>query len=236
MIEAIVGDDVLGEDETVIVLQKLQIYLVWSLLFVPSGVMSNQSLKVLIAWVKLLSRKIGYIYNYETGGLRFYQRQFQTVTVICKLAPQDLINRKRGFYDWEPDTSVLSLENIPTKVERCYSQNELMALTNFSKKKTYITHRWCKNMECNCCNWNKPSFFGQIADTISVCFSKGLGAPVGSMLLSTSKRIAQARRYLKMWGGGMRQVGLLAAAADYAVDNHWSLMENDHKSSNFCCV
>ena len=55
------------------------------------------------------------------------------------------------------------------------------------------------------------------------------------MLLSTSRRIAQARRYRKMWGGGMRQVGLLAAAADYAVDNHWSLMENDHKKAQIFC-
>ena len=74
----------------------------------------------------------------------------------------------------------------------------------------------------------EPGFFGTIADTISICFSKGLGAPVGSMMLCSAENKKSARRYRKMWGGGMRQTGLLAAAADYAVENHWPLMENDH--------
>lgn len=72
-------------------------------------------------------------------------------------------------------------------------------------------------------------FFGTIADTISVCFSKGLGAPIGSMLLSSKQHIQQARRYRKMWGGGMRQVGILAAAADFAVEYHWPLLAEDHR-------
>ncbi|HBQ60836.1 MAG TPA: low specificity L-threonine aldolase, partial [Balneolaceae bacterium] len=75
----------------------------------------------------------------------------------------------------------------------------------------------------------KPEVFGEIADTISVCFSKGLGAPVGSMLLSSKERIAKARRFRKMWGGGMRQVGLLAAAADYALENNWDKLGEDHR-------
>lgn len=239
MTEANVGDDVLGEDKTVNRFQQkiADLFGMESGLFVPSGVMSNQlALKVLTQpGDEVIIDKNGHIYNYETGGAAFLSGvQFQTVAGnFGKLAPQDLINRKRGFYDWEPDTSVLSLENSTNKGGgACYSQNELIALTNFSKKENLLLHIDGARI------WNaiiatgiKPSFFGQIADTISVCFSKGLGAPVGSMLLSTSKRIAQARRYRKMWGGGMRQVGLLAAAADYAVDNHWSLMENDHKKA-----
>jgi threonine aldolase len=75
----------------------------------------------------------------------------------------------------------------------------------------------------------EPTFFGEIADTISVCFSKGLGAPVGSMLLSSKENITKARRFRKMWGGGMRQVGLLAAAADFALDNNFSNLKKDHE-------
>ena len=75
----------------------------------------------------------------------------------------------------------------------------------------------------------QPEFFSTIADTISICFSKGLGAPVGSMMLSTKDRIKKARRLRKMWGGGMRQIGLLAEAADFAVENHWPLLDDDHK-------
>jgi threonine aldolase len=75
----------------------------------------------------------------------------------------------------------------------------------------------------------EPSFFGSIADTISISFSKGLGAPVGSMMLSSNGFVKQARRMRKMWGGGMRQTGLLAAAARYAVDHHLVLLEDDHR-------
>ena len=73
------------------------------------------------------------------------------------------------------------------------------------------------------------AFFGSVADTISICFSKGLGAPVGSMMLSSKNLVAKARRFRKMWGGGMRQVGILAAAADYAVEHHFPLLEEDHR-------
>src|SRR5690606_5459973 len=73
------------------------------------------------------------------------------------------------------------------------------------------------------------SFYGSIADTISVCFSKALGAPIGSMLLCSQEKKRPAMRKRKMWGGGMRQVGILAAAADYALDNHYKLLEDDHR-------
>jgi threonine aldolase len=64
---------------------------------------------------------------------------------------------------------------------------------------------------------------------MSVCFSKGLGAPVGSMMLSSKENIKKARRMRKMWGGGMRQIGILAAAADYAIDKHLPLLKEDHR-------
>ena len=114
----------------------------------------------------------------------------------------------------------------------CYSKDEFIALKHITKKENLLLHIDGARI------WNaivatgiRPKFLGEMADTLSVCFSKGLGAPIGSMLLSSSERIAQARRFRKMWGGGMRQVGLLAAAADYAVEHHWPLMVEDHKKA-----
>ncbi|MDX1592347.1 MAG: beta-eliminating lyase-related protein, partial [Balneolaceae bacterium] len=112
----------------------------------------------------------------------------------------------------------------------CYSREEIMELSNLADKHGIFLHLDGARI------WNaitktgiKPEFFGSVADTISICFSKGLGAPVGSMMLSSSDHIKKARRFRQMWGGGMRQVGLLAAAADYAVENHFPLMADDHR-------
>lgn len=148
-----------------------------------------------------------------------------------KLDPDHLIALKRGRYDWEPSTKVLCLENSTNKGGgACYSKDELKALKAFADEQELLVHIDGARI------WNAMTatnieavFFGTIADTISVCFSKGLGAPIGSMLLSSKQHIQQARRYRKMWGGGMRQVGILAAAADFAVEYHWPLLAEDHR-------
>ncbi len=237
MTSAEVGDDVFAEDETVNKFQEKisKLFGMEAGLFVPSGVMSNQiALKVLTQpGDEILIEENGHIYNYETGGAAFLSGvQIQTLSgKHGKLSPEMLAHRKRGNYDWEPRTKVLCLENSTNKGGgACYTSEELENLKHFADNEGLCIHLDGARI------WNaitatgiEPEFFGQIADTISVCFSKGLGAPIGSMLLSSSRRIAQARRYRKMWGGGMRQVGLLAAAANYAVDHHWQLMEEDHK-------
>jgi threonine aldolase len=239
MSNANVGDDVIGEDKTVNTFQKkiADIFGMESGLFVPSGVMNNQlALKVLTQpGDEILIDKNGHIYNYETGGAAFLSGvQFQTVSgVNGKLNSNMLVNRKRGAYDWEAKTTVLCLENTTNKGGgACYTREELIELKDFADSQQLLIHIDGARI------WNaitttniEPTFFSQIADTISVCFSKGLGAPIGSMLLSSKEHIAQARRFRKMWGGGMRQVGLLAAAADFAVENHWPLMEEDHKKA-----
>lgn len=237
MTTADVGDDVFAEDETVNNFQN-KIATMFGMeagLFVPSGVMSNQiAVKVLTQpGDEILIDENGHIYNYETGGVAFLSGvQIQTLKgEHGKLTPSMLAHRKRGDFDWEPRTSVLCIENTTNKGGGvCYSKDELEDLKKFANSEGLLIHIDGARI------WNaitttsiNPAYFGQIADTISVCFSKGLGAPIGSMLLSSKENIAQARRYRKMWGGGMRQVGLLAAAANYAVDNHWELMKEDHK-------
>ena len=126
---------------------------------------------------------------------------------------------------------MLCLENTTNKGGGvCYSKDELSSLKSFTNQNNLKVHLDGARI------WNamvhtsiEPTFFGEIADTISVCFSKGLGAPVGSMLLSSKENITKARRFRKMWGGGMRQVGLLAAAADFALDNNFSKLKKDHE-------
>ncbi|MEO1022829.1 MAG: GntG family PLP-dependent aldolase [Bacteroidota bacterium] len=237
MMEAEVGDDVFGEDPTVNrVQQKVADYFGMEAgLFVPSGVMSNQlGIKVLTQpGDELLMDEKGHIFNYETGGASFLSGvQIHPLKgKRGKLSPEDVQHTVRGSFDWEPRTRVLAIENSTNKGGGvCYQKEELIELKSFASKHDLSFHIDGARI------WNamvathiEPAFFGGLADTISVCFSKGLGAPVGSMLLASNERIGLARRYRKMWGGGMRQVGLLAAAAEYALDHNLSKLELDHQ-------
>jgi threonine aldolase len=231
-----VGDDVFGEDPTVNSFQQkvAAMFGMEAGLFVPSGTMSNQlALKVLTEpGDELLIDEKGHICNYESAAGAFLSGvQMQTLEGKSgKLTPGVLENRKRGTFDWEPNTRVICIENTTNKGGGvCYTRNELTEIKQFADQHALYVHLDGARI------WNaitqtgiEPKFFGTIANTITVCFSKGLGAPVGSMLLSTKDHCAKARRFRKMWGGGMRQIGLLAAAADFALENNWPLLAADH--------
>lgn len=241
MLEAIrraeVGDDVFAEDPTVNAFQEkvAKLFGMEAGLFVPSGTMSNQlGLKVLTEpGDEILIDEKGHIFNYETGAAAFLSGvQIHPLKgEKGKLGVEHLENNIRGTYDWEPITKVICLENSTNKGGgACYTDTELKEIRAFADQNDLFVHVDGARI------WNaitttglEPAFFGMIADTVSVCFSKGLGAPVGSMLLSNKERVAKARRFRKMWGGGMRQIGLLAAAADHALENHWPLMKDDHR-------
>jgi threonine aldolase len=237
MTSAEVGDDVFGEDSTVNAFEQKMaaMFGMEAGLFVPSGTMSNQlAVKVLTQpGDEILIEKKGHIFNYETGATAFLSGvQIHPVDGNHgKLDPDHLIALKRGRYDWEPSTKVLCLENTTNKGGgACYSKDELKALKAFADEQALLVHIdgariWNAMTATNI----EADSFGAIADTISVCFSKGLGAPVGSMLLSSKQNIQKARRFRKMWGGGMRQVGILAAAAEFAVEHHWPLLAEDHR-------
>tara|TARA_R110002126_G_scaffold120282_4_gene261473 strand:- start:176 stop:1195 length:1020 start_codon:yes stop_codon:yes gene_type:complete len=237
MSQAEVGDDVFAEDPTVAAFEK-KISTMFGMeagLFVPSGTMSNQlGVKVLTnPGEEILIDHKGHIYNYETVGASFLSGvQINPIQgEKGKLSVEDIKDSVRGKYDWEPKTTVLCLENTTNKGGGvCYSKEELNALKSFAVENNLKVHLDGARI------WNamvatdiEPAFFGEISDTISVCFSKGLGAPVGSVLLSSKERIAKARRFRKMWGGGMRQVGLLAAAADFALEHNFSKLKKDHR-------
>lgn len=237
MNKAVTGDDVFGEDPTVNKFQQklASLFGMEAGLFVPSGTMSNQlGVKVLTEpGDEILIDEKGHIFNYETGAAPVLSGvQIHTLMGINgKLSVEELRHTSRGEYDWEPHTKLICLENSTNKGGGvCYDRDELKEIREYADEQNLYVHLDGARI------WNamkatgiEPEFFGEIADTISVCFSKGLGAPVGSMLLSSEEHIAKARRFRKMWGGGMRQVGLLAAAAEYALDNHWELLEEDHR-------
>lgn len=237
MTSADVGDDVFGEDATVNAFQQkvANMFGKEAGLFVPSGTMSNQlGVKVLTnPGDELLIDKTGHIYNYESGAGAFLSGvQMQTLDgERGKLSVDILKHRKRGAYDWEPSTKLICLENTTNKGGgACYSRKELSEIKAFADEQGLLVHLDGARI------WNamtatgvEAEFFGSIAETISVCFSKGLGAPVGSMLLGDEDTIKRAKRFRKMWGGGMRQVGILAAAANYALDNNQVLLADDHR-------
>lgn len=239
IMNAEVGDDVFGEDVTVNAFQEkvAEMFGMEAGLFVPSGTMSNQlGIKILTEpGDEILIDEKGHVFNYETGAASALSGvQIRTLQgKHGKLNNSLLKHTKRGHFDWEPRTKVICLENSTNKGGGvCYNRDELSEIKAFADEEDLYIHLDGARI------WNaitateiEPEFFGKIADTISVCFSKGLGAPVGSMLLSTKDKIAKARRYRKMWGGGMRQVGLLAAAADHALENNWDKLKDDHRKA-----
>lgn len=237
MMSAPVGDDVFGEDPTVNKLEERvsSMFGMEAGLFVPSGTMSNQlAVHVLTEpGQEVIIDELGHIFNYETAAASLLSSvQLRPLKGSRgKLSPEQVRAAVRPRNDWDPISSVLSLENTTNKGGGAYyTREELLALRDVARDSGLYLHLDGARI------WNaitasgiEPSFFGAVSDTISVCFSKGLGAPVGSMLLSSRERIRKARRARKMWGGGMRQVGILAAAADFAIDNVWPLMAEDHR-------
>ncbi len=237
MMQAKVGDDVFEEDPTVNAFQEkmAQLFGFEAGLFVPSGVMGNQ-----IA-IKLLTRpgdeviieQGGHLFNYETTGVALIS-SVQLCPVRGKHGKLDselIRNAMRSGLDWEPISSAVVIENSTNKGGgTCYSKKELTEIQTAADELNLFVHLDGARI------WNaieatdiEPAFFSGIAETMTISFSKGLGAPAGSILLSSEKNIQRARRIRKMLGGGMRQIGILAAAADYGVEHHRSLLKADHR-------
>lgn len=237
MAEAEVGDDVFGEDPTVNALEKkvAELFGFEAGLFVPSGTMGNQlSVNVLTSpGDEVLIDETGHIFNYEsTAAAHLSSVQLKPLSgVKGKLNPDILEDTLRGAHDWEPRTKVIAIENSTNKGGGCcYSDQELSAIHSFADEHELFVHLdGARIWNAMTATGTDPEFYSTIGDTLSVCFSKGLGAPVGSMVLSSGENIRQARRMRKMWGGGMRQIGMLAAAADYALNYHYPQLEEDHR-------
>lgn len=237
MNEAEVGDDVFGEDPSVNLFQSemAELFGMEAGLFVPSGTMSNQLCLHLLTdpGDEVIIDELGHVFNYETGAAAHLSSiQLRPLKGKQGKLSKGLIEPAiRTQNEWDPLTRVIAIENSTNKGGGAfYTKEELIEISNLATQNDVAVHLDGARI------WNamiasgiEAEFFGSIADTISICFSKGLGAPVGSMLLSDEKTVKAARRIRKMWGGGMRQVGLLAAAAKYGYEHNYSLMSEDHR-------
>ena len=232
-----VGDDVFNEDETVVELeQKLAIMFGKETgLFCPSGTMTNQiAIKChTVPGDELICDINSHIYNYEGGGissnsgvqarLLYGDRGRLTAKQV-----EEVINPD---YDWLTHTALVCLENTVNKAGGSYyTFDEIKKIKNVCELNKLPLHLdGARIFNAIVENNYSAADIGEQFDSISVCLSKGLGAPVGSVLLGSKDFIKKARRVRKVFGGGMRQVGYLAAAGIFALDNNIQLLKEDHK-------
>ena len=236
MFSAPLGDDVFAEDPTVNQLQEkcAEMFGMDSALFCPSGTMTNQ-LAVnchTVPMEEILVHRLSHIYNYENGGFAFHSgcsiRLLEGERGI--IDPADVLANINPEFDWLPRTSLLCLENTVNKGGgSIYSLEQMSSLSNTAKEAGIPIHLdGARLFNALVETGNTTQEIGSIFDSISICLSKGLGAPVGSLLIGNKDFIKQARRKRKAFGGGMRQAGILAAAGIYALDKNVNRLTDDH--------
>lgn len=237
MFSAKVGDDVYKQDPTINALEQkvATMFGMEAALFFPSGTMANQAALKLNTQPgdEIICDKWSHIYLYEAGGTAFNSGCSLSLVdgnrgMITADQVRKAINDPEFFH--APLTSVVSIENTTNKGGgACYDIETLKEIKQVCTQNKLKYHLDGARL------WNalvakkqSPRQFGEMFDTISVCLSKGLGAPVGSVLISDAKTIKRALRIRKVFGGGMRQAGYLAAAGIYALDNHIERLAVDH--------
>lgn len=237
MMAAPVGDDVFNEDPTIKELENYSANLFGkeSALFCPSGTMTNQiAIKIHTQpGDELICDVNSHIYNYEGGGISFNSGvQAKLVNGNEGRLSAELIEPMiNGEYDWLTKTSLVSLENTVNRAGGSYyTDHQIKGIAELCKQKKLMLHLDGARI-FNALEETKesPTQIGKYFDTISICLSKGLGAPVGSLLLGGKKEIKKARRIRKVFGGGMRQAGILAAAGLYALKNNLTRLKDDHQ-------
>ncbi len=241
MLAAKVGDDVYKEDPTVNELEQRVAVMFGAddALFFPTGSMANQAAIKLHTQPgeQLICHEWAHVYNYEGGGVSFNSG------VSCKLLPgkSGIIDAKSveeainppDFYH-SPLTSLVCVENTTNKGGgACYDFEALQEIKTVTEKHGLKYHLdgarlWNALTEKN----EDPKQYGAMFDTISLCFSKGLGTPLGTVLVGTKDAMKNAMRVRKVLGGGMRQVGYIAAAGLYALDHHLDRLKEDHKRAS----
>lgn len=238
MMNAEVGDDVYKEDPSVNALEEklAKLFGKDEALFFPTGSMANQAAIKLHTQPadQLICDKWAHVYNYEGGGASFNSG------VSCKLVDghRGMITAKQveeninppDFYH-SPLTTLVCLENTTNKGGgACYDLEEIKKI-----RKVCNTHNLGLHLDgarlfnALVAKGESPNEYGKLFDTISVCLSKGLGTPMGSVLIGNKELMKGAMRIRKVLGGGMRQVGFMAAAGIYALDNHIERLAEDHK-------
>jgi threonine aldolase len=236
MFSAPVGDDVFNEDPTVIKLEErlASMFSQEAGLFCPSGTMTNQiAINVHTRpGDEVICDVNSHIYNYEGGGIsRNSGVQAKLLHGdIGRLNAQQISDSVNADFDWLTRTSLVSLENTVNKAGGSFYTNAMIApITKLCKEKNLKLHMdGARIFNAFAATGEKPEEAGAYFDSISICLSKGLGTPTGSVLLGSKAFIKEARRVRKTFGGGMRQVGILAAAGLYALDNNVERLKEDH--------
>lgn len=237
MFSASVGDDVWDEDFTVKALEQrvADLFKMEAALFCPSGTMANQiAIKVHTQpGDEVICDYSSHIYQYEAGGIAF--NSSASVNLLRGTNGKLTVDLVKAALKEEnihfSKQSLVSVENTTNKGGgACYELSDLQDLSIFCNSKNLAFHMDGARLFNAIVKTNtKASDYGSIFDSISVCMSKGLGTPIGSLLIGSKEFIAQAKRIRKVLGGGMRQVGYLAAACDYALDTNIDLLQNDHR-------
>lgn len=240
MFSAKVGDDVYNEDETVNQLQEkaARMFGMEEALFCPSGTMTNQiAMRILTQpQDEIICYSGAHIYKYEGGGLA-YNSQVSTRLIDVKdgiLTPADVTSNINPDNVHHPVTSVVALENSANRAGgTCYTLAQIEAVTGEARKHGLKTHLdGARVFNALVTTNDQAQDYGQHFDTISICLSKGLGCPIGSLVIGSKALIKKARRSRKVLGGAMRQVGYLAAAGIYALDHHIDRLTDDHQRAH----
>jgi len=241
MMSSEVGDDVYGEDPTV---NKLQVRIAAmfgkeAALFVPSGVMGNE------VCIKVHTRPGDEIIVDEDSHISVYETAAPSVMsgVQMKNVPgrgglitaAQIKQAIRPKIYYMPRTSLVCLENTHGRSGgTIFPLDEMKSIYELSREERIKVHLDGARV------WNASVAAGipvreyaRYVDSLSACFSKGLGAPVGSIIIGSGEFIEEARKYRKLFGGGMRQVGILAAAALYALDHNVDRLKEDHEKARF---
>ena len=237
MAKALVGDDVYGEDPTINSLEErvAKLFGKEAALFCPSGSLANQlAIRMLVApGEELITETNSHIVRAELGA----GAVFSGITTRTWLASRGLLSADDAINIARPDSGPYLVSTTAIAVENTHNFgggtiqpiSEIKKLREESEKLGIALHLdGARIWNAHIASGVELIEYGKYFDTVSVCLSKGLGAPVGSLMIASKERVAKARQWRKRYGGGMRQAGIVAAAGHYALDNNLPLLKVDH--------
>jgi len=241
MMHARVGDDVFREDPGILQLEELAARMFGreAALFCPSGTMTNQIAIKLHTQPgdEVICDRLAHVYNFEGGGMAFHsgcsvrtlegdRGRFTAGDVADNINDRDDVHK--------PLTRLVVVENTSNKgggaIWDWQEMEQIRRVCDLHGLAYHLDGARIFNALVAC--GDDPANYGRLFDTLSVCLSKGLGAPVGSLLIGSNEHIQRARRIRKVMGGGMRQAGYLAAAGKYALEHHVERIQEDHQRAH----
>ncbi len=239
MWSAQVGDDVFDEDPTVKELEQkaAEMFGFEAGIYCPSGTMTNQiGVKMLTsAPGEVICDQRAHIYNYEGGGVSFNAGLSMRLVDADDgiLQPHHVTDNINPDDVHKPITQLVSIENTCNKAGgTIYNRAAIEAISETCRSNKLPLHvDGARVFNALVESGDSAKMYGELTDSVSICLSKGLGCPIGSVLVSSATNIKMARRLRKIFGGGMRQVGFLAAAGIYALDHHVDRLKEDHDNA-----